>query len=169
MREATTQARQAVAELLFQLDQGNANRTQTSALVLAIMDREIEKAITAGVVGGAAANDGDGEETVLQLLRRVATGECTTDEADGFIAGREEQLRATYAEQYGGTLLDTFASMAQVPSSFEGVMPEALAKVVMGEDPPPAAEALARFTWFCQAEGRVRYIKANAMMEAREL
>lgn len=103
------------------------------------------------------------------VLKQLSEGAISLPAAMKVMDGHGELMRAEYAVQYAGTLLDTFASMAQVPTSFEGVMPEALAKVVMGGDPPPVSAALARFTWFCEAEGRVRYIKANAMMQAREL
>ena len=68
----------------------------------------------------------------------------------------------------GASLLDYMAVHAQVPVEADGCIPEALALAVMG-DPAPDwfADRGAALAWWFTAEARVRYMKAQAMLNVR--
>lgn len=154
---------QALGDILHNLDHGNIGRKEAQQDILALFP------LNAPLPDTPAPRVPMEGMPVSGLIAGVRQGYLELDEVADHINGRMETLRGQYAEQYAGTLLDTFASMAQVPSGFDGVMPDALAKAVMGEDPPPADQPLERYTWFFRAEGRLRYMKAGEMMMAREL
>ena len=68
-----------------------------------------------------------------------------------------------------GTLIDTFASMVQVPMQFDGLLSPEIAALVMGEAPPARPLTLGGLEWYAEAEARLRYIKADAMSVARRI
>ncbi|WP_186181684.1 hypothetical protein [Burkholderia gladioli] len=70
----------------------------------------------------------------------------------------------------GMSLRDHFASVADLAGIIEngGVIEERLAKAIMGGNPPDwDTDYVAAHTWWFEAEARVRYLKAEAMLKAR--
>jgi hypothetical protein len=71
----------------------------------------------------------------------------------------------------GMTLLDYFAIHADMRELIEpdGFIPQRLALAVMGGENPPNwdSEQVAATQWWCEAEAKIRYIKAHAMLRAR--
>ncbi|WP_257828075.1 hypothetical protein [Burkholderia glumae] len=70
----------------------------------------------------------------------------------------------------GMSLRDHFASIADLAGIIEhgGVIEERLAKAVMGSNPPDwNGDYVAAHAWWFEAEARVRYMKADAMLKAR--
>jgi hypothetical protein len=85
------------------------------------------------------------------------------------------------AEQWLGTIIDsaiertalrdTFAAMAAIGRDSEGNLLKDSVIAVMGQAIPPleCETVQDRLKWWATAEARIRYAKADAMMEARLL
>lgn len=75
----------------------------------------------------------------------------------------------------GMTLLEYFAAHCIVEVEDDGCVPERLARAVMDSEPPkweneggiygPSRAAL---EWWFEAEARLKFMKANAMLKARD-
>ena len=107
--------------------------------------------------------------SLAEILRMLKADECTVEQAEQWLGAHIES--AIERE----VLRDTFASMAAIghdgdgnliTSSVIAVMGRAGPPVDVGTDSSPAATA-DRFKWWCTAEARIRYAKADAMLEAR--
>lgn len=91
-----------------------------------------------------------------------AKGECTLDQAEQWIGTLIDGAISREA------LRDTFASMAAIGRDSEGNLLTSSVVAVMGA--PRPADDLSKadaFMWWCKAEARIRYAKAEAMLEAR--
>lgn len=102
-------------------------------------------------------------------------GECTLDQALQWLGAHID------SQTNREVLRDTFASMAPIGRDERGNLLPASVKAVMGYDKPyedpqfnncdltegPGPAKV--FAWWCQAEARIRYAKAEAMLEARRL
>jgi hypothetical protein len=102
-------------------------------------------------------------------LDAATVGDYLDTLLDSFVQ-REQELKAEHREhleQVRANLLDTFASMAQVPIGFNGLIDEATAKTLMERAIPEGG--VEKLAWFAEAEGRLRYLKADAMVLARAL
>lgn len=102
--------------------------------------------------------------SIEEILAMIAKGECTQDQALQWIGSHID------AATRDAALLDHFASTAAIGRDASGNISTLSAKAVMGEDPPDweAAPAVA-MQWWCDAEARIRYVKAEAMIKARLL
>jgi hypothetical protein len=99
---------------------------------------------------------------IENILTMFSKGECTMDEALQWIGSHIDL--ATDRE----ALRDTFASMAAIGRDSDGNLLTASVVAVMGA--PRPADDLSKadaFMWWCQAEARIRYAKAEAMLAAR--
>lgn len=79
-------------------------------------------------------------------------------------------MRHLHAER-GISMRDYFAIHADMYELIEsdGFIPQRIAVHVMGNQPPNwDNEPIAATEWWCEAEARVRYMKAGAMLKARE-
>lgn len=108
-----------------------------------------------------------------EILSMYSKGECTLAQAEQWIGTLIDGAMSREA------LRDTFASMAAIGRDERGNLLPASVKAVMGcatpeEDPQfkncDLAEGVGpakAFGWWCLAEARIRYAKAEAMLEAR--
>jgi|GEM_PF-3247540 len=102
--------------------------------------------------------------SIEDILAMFAKGECTRDQALQWIGSHID------AAIRDSALLDHFASTAAIGRDSAGNISTNSAKAVMGEDPPDwDANPAAAMQWWCDAEARIRYVKADAMMKARIL
>lgn len=99
---------------------------------------------------------------IEEILAMLAKGECTQEQALQWIGSHID------AATRDAALLDHFASTAAIGRDAEGNIQTRSATAVMGEDPPSwdAHPGLA-MQWWCDAEARIRYLKAESMMKAR--
>lgn len=115
--------------------------------------------------------------SIEDILAMLVKGECTQDRALQWIGSHIELATSDAA------LRDHFASTAAIGRDADGNIQTRSAVVVMGEEPPPFGDteivgnAAARevehqksvkaMQWWCDAEARIRYLKAESMMRAR--
>lgn len=100
--------------------------------------------------------------SIEEILTMFAKGECTLDQALQWIGTSIDNAVNREA------LRDTFASMAAIGRDEKGNLLESSVTAVMGAARPPQdAAAHDAFQWWCMAEARIRYAKAEAMLEAR--
>ncbi len=99
-----------------------------------------------------------------EILAMLAKGECTQEQALQWVGSHIDVATRDAA------LLDHFASTAAVGRDADGNIQARSAAAVMGGDPPDwDANPAAAMQWWCDAEARIRYAKADAMMRARIL
>lgn len=102
-----------------------------------------------------------GIEDILAVLLK---GECTQEQALQWIGSHID------AATRDAALLDHFATTAAIGRDTTGNISTLSAKAVMGEDPPDwEAHPGVAMQWWCDAEARIRYVKAESMMKARIL
>lgn len=101
---------------------------------------------------------------IEEILAMLVAGQCTQDQALQWM-GRHIELATSDA-----ALRDHFATTAAIGRDTGGNMLPASAAVVMGEEPPVWTENPSKaMQWWCDAEARIRYLKAESMMKARIL
>lgn len=102
--------------------------------------------------------------SIEDILAMLVKGECTQDQALQWIGSHIDLATQDAA------LRDHFATTAAIGRDAAGNILTASAKVVMGEDPPDwSANPSTAMQWWCDAEARIRYLKAESMMRARIL
>ncbi|MDN6885298.1 hypothetical protein QMO14_16960 [Variovorax sp. CAN2819] len=102
--------------------------------------------------------------TIEDILAMLAKGECTQEQALQWIGSHID------AATRDAALRDHFATTAAIGRDANGNISTASAKAVMFEDPPDwEAGPTAAMQWWCDAEARIRYVKAESMMKARIL
>lgn len=108
--------------------------------------------------------------TLAEILRMLKADECTVEQAEQWLGAHVDNVVQREV------LRDTFASMAAIGRDADGNLVTSSVIAVMGavapppipsHDSDPAATAAERFKWWCTAEARIRYAKAEAMLEAR--
>lgn len=101
---------------------------------------------------------------IEDILAMFLKGECTQEQALQWIGSHID------AATRDAALLDHFAATAAIGRDSSGNISTLSAKAVMGEEPPNwefhPGQAMQRW---CDAEARIRYIKASSMMKARPL
>lgn len=98
---------------------------------------------------------------ISEILRMFAAGECTLEQAEQWIGSHIAQ-----AEQRQ-MLLDHFASSAKIGG--DDLNGGALLAVMGASKPGDDLEAADTMQWWADAEARIRYVKAEAMLRARIL
>lgn len=105
---------------------------------------------------------------IEEILGMVANKACTMDQALQWIGQHIER------EITNAALRDHFATTASIGRNSEGILLTKEVCAVMGrveppvsEEPDPHRRRLMALQWWCNAEARIRYMKADAMMEAR--
>ena len=100
--------------------------------------------------------------SIEDILAMFAKGECTLDQALQWIGSHIDLATQDAA------LRDHFATTAAIGRDMNGNILTASAAVVMGEEPPHWDTNPAKaMQWWCDAEARIRYLKAESMMKAR--
>lgn len=110
--------------------------------------------------------------TIEQLLANVRVGTCGIEEAAQQIGQYVSDALAERVE--AENLLDHFACTAAIGRDVHGNIADSAARAVMGEHPPrwddlAPSKNVAVLQWWATAEARIRYVKAQAMVEARKL
>lgn len=102
--------------------------------------------------------------SIEEILAMLAKGDCTQEQALQWIGSHIDLATRDAA------LLDHFATTAAIGRDSTGNISTLSAATVMGEDPPdwPTNPGKA-MQWWCDAEARIRYLKAESMMKARIL
>lgn len=101
---------------------------------------------------------------IEEILAMLAKGECTQEQALQWIGSHID------AATRDAALLDHFATTAAIGRDSDGNISTLSAKAVMGQDPPDWKEnSGVAMQWWCDAEARIRYVKAESMMKARIL
>ncbi len=111
-----------------------------------------------------------------QIKREVdiLTGPLFDDEVDATLAGHEPAFpsHGTMGEvaYQGITAIDFFAVHCDLDMhrGAQGGIGTVTAKLVMESDPPIPSGTITSLKWWAEAESRYRYLKAQAMVKARE-
>ncbi|NDZ11499.1 hypothetical protein C7T35_01360 [Variovorax sp. WS11] len=99
---------------------------------------------------------------IEEIIAMLAKGECTQDQALQWIGSHIDLATQDAA------LRDHFATTAAIGRDAEGNIQARSAVAVMGEQPPTwEGNDLKAMAWWCDAEARIRYLKAESMMKAR--
>lgn len=109
---------------------------------------------------------------IEEILRMLAAGQCTQEQALQWIGSHIDLA------QQDQTLRDHFACTAAIGRNADGAISDDSAAAVMGclpydvprygSESTPEGRAKV-FEWWCEAEARIRYAKAEGMMKARIL
>lgn len=100
--------------------------------------------------------------TIEEILGMIRRGDCTDEQALQWIGTHIDNATQDAA------LRDHFAATAAIARGPDGNLLRDSVVAVMGADSPPiAANAVERMKWWCLAEARIRYSKADAMFSAR--
>lgn len=104
--------------------------------------------------------------TIDDILRMLVAGECTQEQALQWIGAHIDTISSDVM------MRDHMAAMMVAARDGDGNLLPASVEAVMGAKNPPEGYNTPegrkeRFEWWCTAEARIRYAKADAMMVAR--